>query len=342
MDRVKITDFSKIGFNYHQTNCHIEYKYSNNKWGNGVFKKELSLNISVASSCLNYGQACFEGLKVFRCKDGMIKSFRSLDNLIRINNSAKYICMPEIPIDMFYEAINKVVMANIDYIPPYNSLGALYLRPLMIGVGNTLGVKPSEEYLFLIFVTPVSDYYNKVVNKNNTINAIIFNEGDRTTISGSGANKISGNYAITLKLTQLAKAKGYQTVLFLDPLKHKYIEEFSTSNFIAISDNGKYLTPKSKTILPSITNNTLIQIAKDFDIQVEERKIDIDEVSTFSEIGACGTAVVVNSINKIVKGDKIFFLNKGSNPIIKKLYDILINIQKGNIVDKYNWMRLIK
>ena len=338
---LKSIDFSSLGFNYHKTNCHIEYSYFNNKWSNYTLKKKSFLDISVAASCLNYGQVCFEGLKCFRCKDGTIRSFRSLDSLIRINSSARYICIPEISIDMFNEAINKVVAANIDYVPPYHSTGALYLRPLILGVSSTLGIKPSEEYRFLIFVTPVSDYYNETVS-NGMINAIVFDKGDRTTVSGSGANKIGGNYAITLKLVQEAKARGYQTVLFLDPLEHKYIDEFPTSNFIAISKEGNYLTPKSKTILPSITNKALMQIAKDLGIKIEERQIDFNEISNFSEIGACGTAVVISYINKIVKQDKIFFSSKNSNKIMRRLSNILIDIQKGNIVDKYNWMKLIK
>jgi branched-chain amino acid aminotransferase len=332
-------DWDNLGFNYVPTKCHIEYKYSNGKWSEGKLVEKDTFTINIAANALHYGQAIFEGLKAFRCKDGEIRVFRDMDNANRMADSAKYVCMPPFPSELFQEAIDKVIKANEDYIPPYQTGGSLYIRPFMFGSGSVMGVSPANEYMFMIYVAPVGPYYKGGIKP---VPAIILDNFDRTAPNGAGMYKLAGNYAAGLHSSKVAKEQGIPIVLFLDPKYHKYIDEFTTSNFIAISDEGKYVTPKSKSILPSITNKSLIQLAWDFGLDVEERPIEYDEIKDFKEVGACGTAVVITPISKIVRNNLTLEFSDECGPIFMKLYNRLQDIQYGRVPDLHNWNRIIE
>lgn len=332
-------EWSKLGFEYMPTACHIQFKFSNGKWDSGSLVKDPHISLSVAAECLHYGQAIFEGLKAYRCQDGKVRVFRDIENIKRMNSSAAYACMPEFPEDMFLEAASRVIKANIDYIPPYGTGGALYLRPLMIGSGPIIGIAPSDEYLFIILVTPVGPYYKGGIVG---VNAIIFEDYDRAAPNGSGRYKLAGNYAASLKASKIGKAKGFPIVLYLDSKEHKYFDEFTSSNFFAVTKSGEYITPESKSILPSITNNSLIELANHLGIKATRRQIRYEEIETFAEVGACGTAVVITPVNAIQRGDKIYSFTSDKGPVIQKLYKALTDIQYGRAPDVFKWMRLIE
>jgi len=334
---VKI-DWDKLTFKYMRTNSHIEYSYKDGSWSAGQLIEEPFINISIAASTLHYGQELFEGMKAFTTSDDRICIFRPKQNFIRLNETSKYICMPDISEEMYFDALNKVIKANSEYVPPYGTGGSLYIRPLLIGTGPVIGVEPSGEYKFIVMVMPVGAYYK---NGLKTIDAVILDDYDRTAPNGSGRYKIGGNYAASLFSSKVAKHMGFPAVLFLDPKEHKYIDEFSTSNFFAITKDGKYVTPESKSILPSVTNISLMQLAEDLGIKVERRPIEFDELSTFAEVGACGTAVVITPIRKIVRGDREFYFGEECGPTSRKLYETLTSLQIGNYPDKHNWLKQI-
>lgn len=332
-------EWSKLAFEYMPTECHIQFKFSNGKWDSGNLVKDSHVSLSVAAECLHYGQAIFEGLKAYRCQDEKIRVFRDIENIKRLNSSASYACMPEFPEEMFTEAVNKVIKANLEYIPPYGTGGALYLRPFMIGSGPIIGIAPSDEYLFIILVTPVGPYYRGGIVG---VNAIILDDYDRAAPNGSGRYKLAGNYAASLKASKIAKAKGFPIVLYLDSKEHKYFDEFTSSNFFAVTKNGEYITPESKSILPSVTNNSLIALANHLDIKATRRQIRFDEIETFAEVGACGTAVVITPVNAIQRGDKTYSFTSDKGVVIQKLYKALTDIQYGRANDPFNWMRIIE
>ena len=332
-------DWDSLGFEYMPTKCHIEYKYKNGKWSEGKLVEKDTFTINIAANALHYGQAIFEGLKTFKCKDGKIRIFRDMDNAKRMADSAKYVCMPPVPNELFTEAIDRVINANADYIPPYRTGGSLYVRPFLFGSGAVMGVNPADEYTFMIYVVPVGPYYKGGIKP---VPAIILDNFDRTAPNGAGMYKLAGNYAAGLQSSKIAKEHGIPIVLFLDPKYHKYIDEFTTSNFIAISDEGKYVTPNSKSVLPSITNKSLIQLAGDFGLDVEERPIEFDEIQNFKEIGACGTAVVITPISKIIRNNITFEFGDECGPIFMKLYNRLQDIQYGRVPDLHDWTRVIE
>ena len=332
-------DWDSLGFSYMPTKCHIEYKYKDGKWSEGKLVEKDTFTLNIAANVLHYGQAIFEGLKVFRCKDGKVRIFRDSENAKRMEDSAKYACMPPFPQDLFTEAIDKVVKANEEYIPPYITGGSLYVRPFLFGSGPVMGVNPAGEYIFMIYVSPVGPYYKGGIKP---VSAIIFDNFDRTAPNGAGMYKLAGNYASGMHSALIAKEKGYPIVLFLDPKYHKYIDEFTTSNFIAISEEGKYVTPNSKSVLPSITNKSLMQLAWDFGLDVEERPIEFDEVKNFKEVGACGTAVVITPIGKIVRDNITLDFGEECGYIFLKLYNRLQDIQYGRVPDLHNWTRVIE
>jgi branched-chain amino acid aminotransferase len=332
-------DWSSLGFNYLPTKAHIEYKYSNGKWGKGELKTDPHISLHIAACPLHYGQALFEGLKAYRCKDGKVRVFRDIENSKRLNDTANHISCPELPYEIFKEAVDTTIKENIDYIPPYGTGGTLYIRPFMFGTGAVMGVNPADEYVFIVYVAPVGPYYKGGITP---IDAIIFDDYDRTAPHGTGSYKIAGNYAAGMYPAAKAKKMGYPIVLFLDSKKHKYFDEFTTTNFFAVTKSGEYLTPKASTILPSITNRSLLQLAEDLGIKAEKRPIRFDEINTFAEVGACGTAGIITPISKIVRGDKTYSFGDVCGPVCKKLHDNLIGIQFGELPDRHNWTRIIK
>jgi branched-chain amino acid aminotransferase len=329
-------DWNQLGFSYMQTKSHIRFVWRDGKWNAGELVQDPHYNIHIAASSLHYGQAAFEGMKAFRRKDGQVSIFRPWENARRMANTAKRICMAEVPEEMFVEAAQRVVKDNIDYVPPYGTGGSLYIRPLLFGSGEQIGVNPSHEYVFIILVTPVGAYYKGGLTP---VRAVVLDDYDRAAPQGVGNVKVAGNYAASLYAHEQAKKAGFPVELYLDSKEHKYIDEFGTSNFIGITKDRKYVTPKSPSILPSITNVTLRQIATDMGMEVEERPVLFDEIKDFAEIGACGTAVVITPVNEIVRGEQTLRVGpaEGCGPTLQALYQRVTAIQYGEAEDVHGW-----
>ncbi|KAL7514873.1 hypothetical protein ACHAXN_012160 [Cyclotella atomus] len=337
--------WSELGFEFRPTKSHLRMIYKDGKWGEEELVESPYLNIHIGATALHYGQACFEGLKAFAHEDGSVYMFRPDENSKRhsINKSSERIMMPEIPTEKFIKACNDVVRDNIAFVPPHGSGGALYLRPLLFGSGPRIGLQPADEYTFIILVIPVGDYYKGGLAK--PVNGIIVDNYDRAAPKGVGAAKVAGNYAADLVPNMEAKKKGYPICLYADAATHSLVEEFSTSNFIGIDNkNKKYVTPKSPSVLPSITNKSLQTIAQDEGMIVEKRDIKIDELSTFDEVVACGTAVVVTPIGSLTRFDETgekevakYQFTEDVGETTRRLYDIVRGIQNGEIEDKHNW-----
>ena len=253
-------DWASLGFGFSEVNCHIRYTWKDGAWSEGEFVKKPEITMHIGASCLHYGQECFEGMKAFRQKDGKIVIFRPEENAKRMYKTAERCVMPPIPVDMFIDAVDKVVRANEEYVPPYGTGGSLYLRPLLIGTGPQIGVAPAKEYTFMVMVMPVGAYYKGGLKP---VRAVILDDWDRAAPNGMGDVKVGGNYAASLYAHEKAKHDGWPVELYLDAKTHKYVEEFSTSNFIGITRDGTYVTPDSNSILPSITNMSLKQCAAD-------------------------------------------------------------------------------
>jgi branched-chain amino acid aminotransferase len=279
-------------------------------------------------------------MKAFETRDGRIVVFRPEENAKRLQKTSKRIFIPEIPVEMFLEAVNKVVLANKRFVPPYGTGASLYIRPLVIGTGAKVGLGPADEYIFMIFVTPVGPYYKGGLTP---VKALVVTDFDRAAPQGVGDCKVGGNYAAGLSGGQYGKDRGYPVVLYLDSKEKKYIDEFSTSNFIGIKGNT-YITPSSGSILQSITNDSLAVISSDRGMNVEKRQIKIEEIETFDEIGAVGTAAVVTPVHLIHYNGKDFSFSKEDEPgpVITSLYNTLTGIQSGDIEDKFNWLFEIK
>ena len=295
----------------------------------------------MAATCLHYGQEAFEGQKAFRCPDGKIRAFRIEDNAARLQSTCRGILMPEVPTELFVEMTKKVIKLNERFIPPYESGASLYIRPLLIGTGAQVGVHPANEYLFMIFVTPVGPYFKGGFAANNYV---IIREFDRAAPLGTGTYKVGGNYAASLRANKMAHDAGYSCEFYLDAKEKKYIDECGAANFFGIKNNT-YITPKSTSILPSITNRSLQQLAKDLGMTVECRQIPEEELATFEEAGACGTAAVISPIARIddMENNKSYVISKDGKPgpISEKLYTKLRNIQYGIEPDVHGWITVI-
>lgn len=328
-------DWASLGFNYMPVNTHIKYIWKDGKWDGGTLSAEHTITLPIAATCLHYGQAAFEGLKAFRCKDGKIRIFRPDENSARMNMTAEHLLGPTIPTETFIDATRRVVRDNAEFVPPYGSGGSLYIRPLYIGTGSQIGVAPSKTYEFLIMVMPVGPYYKGGMQP---VPALIIEDYDRAAPRGTGHIKVAGNYGASLKPSKIAKDRHFPITLFLDPKEHEYVDEFGTSNFFAITKDGKYVTPDSPSILGSVTNKSIMQIAKDCGLKVERRKIHYTELKDFAEVGACGTAVVITPISQIVHGDKVYKYSEKSGPVLKMLYDRMLGIQYGELPDTHHWM----
>jgi branched-chain amino acid aminotransferase len=317
--------------------CHIRSVWRDGAWSAFELVDEPYLKMHIAASCLHYGQEAFEGLKAFRCKDGKVRIFRAQANGERMFKTARRACMAQMPVDMFVEAVKQVVKANEDFVPPYGTAGSMYIRPLLIGTGPQIGVAPADEYTFLVMVMPVGAAYYKGGLK--PVRALIVDDWDRAAPQGMGDVKVGGNYAASLFAHESAKHAGYPVELYLDAKTHTFIEEFATSNFIGIKKDGTYVTPDSQSILPSVTNNTLKQIAADLGMKVEVRPVPFDELETFAEIAACGTAVVVTPVCEITRGNKVIKTGDpdGCGPVLQKLYDTVQGIQYGRLPDTHGW-----
>ena len=338
---MKELDWANLPFGYMKTDYNVRIYYRNEQWGALEVCSEETIPMHMAATCLHYGQEAFEGLKAFRGKDGKVRIFRLEENAARLQSTCRGILMPELPTERFKEAILKVVKLNERFIPPYESGASLYIRPLLVGTGAQVGVHPAKEYLFVVFVTPVGPYFKGGFSTNPYV---IIREYDRAAPLGTGVYKVGGNYAASLRANKKAHDLGYACEFYLDAKEKKYIDECGAANFFGIKDNT-YITPKSTSILPSITNKSLRQIAEDLGLKVEQRKVGVEELPTFSEAGCCGTAAVKSPIgsvydpktdNTIVNGD-----GKTAGPWSQKLYKTLQGIQYGEIEDKHNWNTIV-
>ena len=339
---MKNLDWSNIGFGYRKTDYNVRCSYSDGKWGEIEVSTSEHINLHMAATCLHYGQEAFEGLKAFRGKDGKVRIFRLEANAERLQSTCDGILMPQVSVEMFREMVTKVVQLNKDYIPPYESGASLYIRPLLIGTSAQVGVHPASEYLFIIFVTPVGPYFKGGFSTNPYV---IIREYDRSAPLGTGRYKVGGNYAASLRANKLAHDKGYSCEFYLDAKEKKYIDECGAANFVGIKDNT-YVTPLSTSILPSITNNSLQQLAKDMGLKVEVRPVPEEELSTFEEAGACGTAAVISPIERIddLETGKAYVFTKDGKPgpVLTELYNRLRAIQYGDAADNYGWVTIVE
>lgn len=338
---MKELDWSNLSFGYMKTDYNVRCYYRDGKWGELELCSEETLNIHMAATCLHYGQEAFEGMKAFRGKDGKVRLFRPDENAKRLQSTCDGILMPQLPTEKFIEAAKMVVKANERFIPPYESGASLYIRPLLIGAGAQVGVHPSEEYLFVIFVTPVGPYFKGGFSTNPYV---IIRQYDRSAPLGTGIYKVGGNYAASMRANKLAHDLGYSCEFYLDAKEKKYIDECGAANFFGIKDNT-YITPKSTSILPSITNKSLMQLAEDMGMKVERRAVPEEELNTFEEAGACGTAAVISPIQRIddLENKKSYVISKDGKPgpVCTKLYETLRGIQYGDKEDVHNWITFV-
>lgn len=338
----KDIDWSNIGFGYMKTDKRYVSNYKDGAWDEGVLTSDDTVTISECACVLQYAQTIFEGLKAYTTKDGHVVCFRPDLNAERHMDSAARLEMPQFPKERFIDAVVKTVQANIDYVPPFGSGATLYIRPYMFGSSAVIGVKPAEEYQFRVFCTPVGPYF-KGGAKPITIRVSDF---DRAAPHGTGHIKAGLNYAMSLHAIVDAHNKGFDENMYLDPASRTKVEETGGANFLFVTKDNKVVTPKSDSILPSITRRSLMTVAKDyFGLEVEEREVYFDEIKDFAECGLCGTAAVISPVGKVVDhGNEICFPSgmDDMGPITKKLYDTLTGIQMGSIEAPEGWIKIIK
>ncbi len=338
----KELDWSNLSFGYVPTDYNVRCCYRDGKWGQIEVSSIDTINMHMAATALHYGQEIFEGLKAFRGKDGKIRIFRVDENAKRIRSSAKGIRMAQVPEALFRDMVIKCVQLNARFVPPYGSGASLYIRPIELGMSARIGVKPADEYLFMIMVSPVGPYFKEGFKPTNIC---IMREFDRVAPRGTGRWKVGGNYAASLEAGERAHELGYSSVLYLDPKEKKYLDECGPANFFAIKD-GKYITPASDSILPSITNKSLQQIARDMGIEVENRHITVDELEHIEEAAACGTAAVASPVAEIDDLDtgKKYIISKDGKPgpVVTELYNRLRGIQYGEMPDIHGWNTVVE
>ncbi len=335
-------NWSDLSFGYMKTDYNVRCYYRDGKWGELEVSSSEIINIHMAATCLHYGQESFEGLKAFKGRDGKIRVFRMDENGKRMQSSSRGIKMAELPVEKFEEAIRKVVKLNERFVPPYGTGASLYIRPLEIGITPRVGVSPATEYTVIMLVTPVGPYFKEGFKPTKVC---ISREYDRVAPKGTGSIKAGGNYGASLVAGEKAHELGYSVMLYLDPKEKKYIDECGAANFFGVKDN-RYITPASESILPSITNKSLRQLAKDMGLIVEERHVPLEELDTFEEIAACGTAAVcspVSEIDDLDTGKKyVISANGEAGPVTTALYNKLRAIQYGDEPDTHGWCEVIE
>lgn len=338
----KNIDWSNLGFGYIKTDKRYVANYTNGAWDEGMITEDDMITMSECAGVLQYAQTVFEGMKAYTTEDGHIVTFRPDLNADRMILSAQRLEMPVFPKDRFLDAIDQVVAANEAFVPPYGSGASLYLRPYMFGINPVIGVKPADDYQFRVFATPVGPYFKGGV-KPLTIKVSDF---DRAAPNGTGNIKAGLNYAMSLHAIVTAHKEGYDENMYLDSMTRTKVEETGGANFLFVTRDGKVVTPKSDSILPSITRRSLIQVAQEYlGLEAEEREITLEEVKDMAECGLCGTAAVISPVGKIVDHGKEICLPSGMTqmgPITQKLYDTLTGIQMGRIEAPEGWIRVIK
>ena len=338
----KNIDWSNLGFGYVKTDYRYVSNFKNGAWDEGTLSTDDMVTISECACVLQYAQTVFEDMKAYTTEDGRIVVFRPDLNAERMENSAKRLEMPVFPKDRFVDAIVKLVEANADYVPPYGSGATLYIRPYMFGTNAVIGVKPADEYQFRAFCTPVGPYFKGGV-KPITIRVSDF---DRAAPRGTGHIKAGLNYAMSLHAIMDAHRQGFDENMYLDPATRTKVEETGGANFLFVTKDNKVVTPKSDSILPSITRRSLVYVAKEYlGLEVEEREVYFDEVKDFAECGLCGTAAVISPVGKIVDHGKEICMPSGMTemgPVTKKLYETLTGIQMGRLEAPEGWIKVIR
>lgn len=331
-------DWGNLGFSYMKLPYRYLAYYKNGQWEKGELTEDATLHMSESSPCLHYGQQAFEGMKAYRTKDGSVQLFRPDQNAKRLQRTSDRLLMPQVPTDMFIDAVKHVVRANEEYVPPYGTGGTLYIRPLLLGIGDIIGVKPADEYIFTVFAMPVGNYFKGGLQPTNFL---IQEEYDRAAPHGTGAAKVGGNYAGSFVPGQYAKTNGFSDVIYLDPATHTKIEEVGSANFFGITADNEFITPLSPSILPSITKYSLLYLAEHrLGMKAIEGDIFIDDLDKFVEAGACGTAAVISPIGGVQHGDEfhVFYSETEVGPVTRKLYDELTGIQFGDVKAPEGWI----
>ncbi|MBO6015749.1 MAG: branched-chain amino acid aminotransferase [Lachnospiraceae bacterium] len=338
----KNIDWSNLGFAYLDTDKRYVSNYKDGAWDEGVLTEDATVTITECAGVLQYAQTCFEGMKAYTTEDGRTVVFRPDMNAQRMEDTAKRLEMPVFPQDRFIDAVAKTVKANEAYVPPYGSGASLYIRPYMFGSSAVIGVKPAQEYQFRVFTTPVGPYFKGGVKPLT----LCVSDFDRAAPHGTGHIKAGLNYAMSLHAIVTAHENGYDENMYLDAATRTKVEETGGANFLFVTKDGKVVTPKSSSILPSITRRSLLTVASEYlGMEVEEREVAFEEVADFAECGLCGTAAVISPVGKIVDHGKEICFPSGMSEmgeITKKLYDTLTGIQMGRIEDKFGWLYEIK
>ena len=340
----KELDWAHLGFEYIKTDYRFSAKHINGKWEDGSLVESEIISVHEGAPALHYAQQCFEGMKAQTGQDDNVLLFRPDLNSTRINEAASRILVPEVPREMFFSAIEEVVRANQAWIPPYGSGASLYIRPILIGVGKNLGVRPAEAYEFRVFVSPVGPYFK---SSGLAVISLAVSDTDRASPHGTGSYKIGANYAGGLLASREAKALGADEALYLDAAEQRYIDEAGSANIVVSMTGNRFVTPSSNAILPSITRRSLTTLAKDcLKMNVENRPIDLrGELDEFEEVAACGTAAVLSPVGKIFFDDQwhsFYGDGKAVGPVMQELYDLLVGIQKGDKEDPYGWIHQVQ
>ncbi len=340
MTNTQSIDWANLGFQYIDTGKSYRAYYKDGEWGPGEITSSKTVTISEASPAIHLGQQCFEGLKAYRAKDGSVQLFRVDQNAQRMVRSANKVRLPAYPAEAFVKAVHEVVKANQEWIPPYGYGATLYIRPFLIGVGDVVGVAPAPEAIFGIYVTPVGPYFKGGLQPA----AFMVSQYDRAAPQGTGAAKVGGNYASSFSAGEEAQANNFADAIFLDPATHTKIEEVGSANFFGITQNDVFVTPKSPSILPSITKYSLLELAQErLGLKVEEGDVYIDHLDRFKEAGAMGTAAVITPVGSITYGDKkhVFYSETETGPLTKALYDELTGIQFGDKEAPEGWIQKV-
>lgn len=329
--------WDNLGFQIRPLNGYVKYTWQHRRWDLGTFVPAPYVLLHINCGALHYGVSCFEGLKAFSCKDGMIRLMNPSANANRMKEGAYKLRMPEVPLEMFIEGVCEAVKRNAEFVPPYGNKASMYIRPLLFASGPMLGLAPlAEEYTFMVTVLPAGGYFSKTGGQEG-IDALVMEDHDRAAPRGTGAVKAAGNYAADLEPVHMAKEQGYGTTLYLDAKERRFIEEFSVCNFVGITKDGKYVTPNAESILASTTNRMLQQLAKDEGMTVEQRPVDFDaEIDNFDEIGMVGTAAVVVRVKSVTRGNRV--VRPGSFDTLSRLRTKLTATQCGELPDKHGWM----
>jgi branched-chain amino acid aminotransferase len=334
-------DWKNLPFGYMKTDYNVRCYFRNGQWGELEITSDEYIPVHMAATGLHYGQESFEGMKAYMGRDGKIRLFRWQENARRMQRSAKGIKLAVVPEELFHQAIVSAVRLNRRFVPPYGTGAALYIRPLLFGTGAEVGVKPAKEYIFLVFVTPVGPYFKEGFTP---VDLLVCRDSDRAAPLGTGHIKVGGNYAASLVSLEKSHEQGFASVIYLDAKEKKYLDECGPANFFGIRDNT-YITPDSHTILPSITNMSLQELAADMGMKVEKRPVPLAEISEFEEVGACGTAAVITPVRKIVDpdtGQTFEYCRDGKpGPVSVKLYQKLTAIQYGDEPDPHGWIEII-